>query len=103
MVQLVVISARWRHLLLIPASGPLSRLVKAQVTCEWQVLDEECLLNSKFKSTHRMVKLITSDWRRHLSPISASSGIPCITRDGDSWTSIVHRTQIGNRRRSNDL
>jgi hypothetical protein len=45
----------------------------------------------------------TSAWRRHLSPISALSGIPCITRDGESRTSSVHRTQIGNRRRSVEL
>jgi hypothetical protein len=46
---------------------------------------------------------VTSAWRRHLSPISASSGIPCITRDGKSWMSNVHRTQIGSRRRSVEL
>jgi hypothetical protein len=42
---------------------------------------------------------VTSAWRRHLPPISASGGIP-ITRDGESWTSNVYRTQIGNRGRS---
>jgi hypothetical protein len=61
-------STGWRHLQLIPASGPFSRLVKALVTCKWQVLDEECLRKSKFKSTHRMVAV--AGWR-HLPPISA--------------------------------
>jgi hypothetical protein len=36
---------------------------------------------------------VTSAWRRHLSPIAAFSGIPCITRDGESRTSSVDRTQ----------
>jgi hypothetical protein len=38
-----VTSARWRHLPLIPASGPFSRFVKALLTSKWQVLDKECL------------------------------------------------------------
>jgi hypothetical protein len=37
-----------------------------------------------------------SAWRRHLSPIFASGGIPLVTRNGDSRTSNVHTAQIGN-------
>jgi hypothetical protein len=60
-------SGEWRHLLLIPASGPFCQNEIALITRERWRLDEKCLQNtsSKPESAYRTAKLLPLPVRFH--------------------------------------